>query len=46
MKFHKNKLPVSEKLAKKVLALPHHQNLSEKQIKTVCKEINKFYKEF
>ncbi len=46
MQFHKNKLPISEKLAKKVLALPHHQNLSENQIKIVCREINNFYKKF
>ena len=42
--LHKNKLPVSERLAKKVLALPHHQNLTINQIKIVCREINKFYK--
>ena len=46
MKFQKYDLPVSEKLAKKVLALPHHQNLSSNQIKFVCREINKFYKVF
>jgi dTDP-4-amino-4,6-dideoxygalactose transaminase len=42
--LHKNKLPISENLAKKVLALPHHQNLTSKQIEIVCQEINKFYK--
>ena len=36
-------LPVAEKLAKKVLALPHHQNMTENQIRYVCKEINNFY---
>ena len=46
MKFQKYNLPMSEKLAKKVLALPHHQNLSSNQIKFVCREINKFYKVF
>ncbi len=44
IKLNKAKLPVSEKLAKKVLALPHHQGLSTKKIKTVCKYINNFYK--
>lgn len=42
--LHKTKLPVSENLAKKVLALPHHQNLTTNQIKLVCREVNKFYK--
>jgi len=46
MGLSKNYLPVSEKLADKVLALPHHQNLTSRQIKTVCKEINNFYKFF
>ena len=39
-------LPVAEKLAKKVLALPHHQGLQEKHIKFVCKTVNDFYKKF
>ena len=39
----KGSLPNSERLAKKVLALPHHQYLSKKQILHVCKKINKFY---
>ena len=41
--YKKNSLPIAEKLAKNVLALPHHQNLSEKDIMYVCKKINSFY---
>ena len=41
--YKKGSLPNSEKLANKVLALPHHQNLSKKQIIYVCDKINKFY---
>ena len=44
--LEKVNLPVAEKLAKKVLALPHHQGLQEKHIKFVCKTINNFYKKF
>ena len=42
----KIELPVAEKLAKKVLALPHHQGLKLKHIKFICKQINNFYKKF
>ena len=41
--YKKGSLPNSERLAKKVLALPHHQNLSKKQILYVCNKINNFY---
>ena len=41
--YKKGSFPNSEKLASKVLALPHHQYLSKKQILFVCKKINKFY---
>lgn len=34
----------SEKICKEVLALPHHQNLTENQINYVCDNILKFYK--
>jgi dTDP-4-amino-4,6-dideoxygalactose transaminase len=44
--LEKVNLPVAEKLAKKVLALPHHQGLQEKHIKFVCKTVNNFYKKF
>ena len=40
--FKKGSLPVAEKLAK-VLALPHHQNLSKKQIHFVANKVNDFY---
>ena len=39
----KNMLKNSELLSSKVLALPHHQNLDEKDIAYVCEKINKFY---
>ncbi len=38
------KLPNVEKICKKVLALPHHQYLSEDQVSYVCNLIRKFYK--
>ena len=41
--YRKGSLPVSEKIAKKVLALPHHQYLTKRQILYVCDKINKFY---
>ncbi len=46
IKLNKTSLPISEKLAKKVLALPHHQGLNARQIKSVCKHVNNFYKRF
>ena len=36
-------LNLAEKLAAKVLALPHHQNLSKEHILYACKKINSFY---
>ena len=41
--YKKGSFPNSEKLASKVLALPHHQYLTKKQILFVCEKINKFY---
>ena len=41
--YKKGDFPVAEKLVKKVLAFPHHQNLSEKEIKFVAKKIDNFY---
>lgn len=35
--------PEAEKHCEKVLALPHHQNLSEEQIRYVCHQVNRFY---
>ena len=40
----KKKFPVANKLAKKVLALPHHQYLKKNEIIFVCKKINQFFK--
>tara|TARA_A100001011_G_scaffold325744_2_gene348909 strand:- start:10648 stop:11763 length:1116 start_codon:yes stop_codon:yes gene_type:complete len=40
----KIKLPNVEKICKKVLALPHHQYLSESDIHFVCEKISNFYK--
>ena len=33
----------AEKITSKVISFPHHQHLTEKQIKFVCEKINKFY---
>ena len=44
LKLSKTQLPVAEKLAKKVLALPHHQGLKRNEIKFICNTINNFYK--
>ena len=41
--YTRGSLPMAEKLASKVLALPHHQNLSKEQILYACKKINSFY---
>ena len=41
--YKKGDFPVAENLSNKVLAFPHHQYLSERQIKFVCDKINKFY---
>jgi len=41
--YKKGDFPVAEKLVKKVLSFPHHQNLNEKEIKFVAKKINNFY---
>ena len=45
-KYHykKGDFPNAERLTKKVLALPHNQYITEKQIIYVCNKINKFYK--
>lgn len=36
--------PKAEQLCQQVLALPHNQYITEKQIKYVCNKINNFYK--
>lgn len=43
LQVKKGSLPMAEKLANKVLALPHHQNLTKKQILYVCNKIKEFY---
>ncbi|RZD38761.1 MAG: glutamine--scyllo-inositol aminotransferase [Thaumarchaeota archaeon] len=46
MTFYKNKkkLPITEKVAKKILSLPIHPNLSDSDVDKVIKIINKHYK--
>ncbi len=41
--YKKGDFPVAEKLSKKVLAFPHHQHLTKKEIVFVSKKINDFY---
>jgi dTDP-4-amino-4,6-dideoxygalactose transaminase len=41
--YNKGDFPIAEGQCDKVLALPHHQNLTEEQIHYVCKVVNKFY---
>jgi len=41
--YKKGDFPVAEKIATKVLALPHHQHLTNKEIKKVCSSIENFY---
>ena len=42
--YKKGDFPVAEKIATKVLALPHHQHLTKKEINQVANKINSFYK--
>jgi dTDP-4-amino-4,6-dideoxygalactose transaminase len=44
LEINSQNFPISNNLASKVLALPHHQNLSKKEIFFVCKKINEFYR--
>ena len=41
--YKKGDFPIAESQCKEVLALPHHQHLSESQISLVSEKINKFY---
>ena len=41
--YKRGDFPTAEKLVKKVLAFPHHQNLTKVDIKFVAKKINSFY---
>ena len=42
-KFGNKKYPVAEKLVKKVISLPFHQYMSEKEIIHIANMVNKFY---
>ena len=42
--YKKGDFPLAENICNKVLALPHHQYLSENHIKFVSNKINSFYK--
>ena len=44
LRYKKGSLPNAEKITKKVISFPHHQYISQKQIKYVCDKINNFYK--
>ena len=41
--YKKGNLINAERIASKVISFPHHQHLTEKQIKFLSKKINKFY---
>ena len=41
--YKRGDFPVAEKQADEVLALPHHQYLTNEQIEFVSKSINEFY---
>jgi dTDP-4-amino-4,6-dideoxygalactose transaminase len=41
--YKKGDFPVAEKQCERVLALPHHQHLTEDQISYVAETVNKFY---
>ena len=43
--YKKGDLPISEKLTKQVLSIPHHQHLTKNQLKFVSDSINQFYKD-
>ena len=43
LKYGKGSLPKAEKIASEVISFPHHQHITEKQIKYVCSKINLFY---
>ena len=38
----KNKLPVTENVGKKIISLPTHPNLSEKDVTRIISLVNKF----
>ena len=41
--YRKTALPVTEKIAKKILRLPLHNNMRIIDVKRVCNEINNFF---
>lgn len=41
--YRKGDFPVSEKLSKEVISLPMYPEIASKEIRFVCKEINKFH---
>lgn len=43
LKYGKGSLPNAERIANEVISFPHHQYITEKQIKYVCSKINIFY---
>ena len=43
LKYGKGSLPNAERIASEVISFPHHQHITEKQIKYVCSKINLFY---
>ena len=43
LKYGKGSLPNAERIANEVISFPHHQYITEKQIKYVCSKINVFY---
>ena len=43
LNYKKGDFPVAEKICKNVLALPHHQHITSKQIEFVSQKINEFY---
>ena len=43
LKYEKGSFPNAERITNEVISFPHHQYISEKQIKYVCNKINNFY---
>lgn len=43
LKYKKGSLPNAERISNEVISFPHHQYITEKQIKYVCNKINIFY---
>tara|TARA_S200000501_G_C20830196_1_gene746848 strand:+ start:481 stop:1584 length:1104 start_codon:yes stop_codon:yes gene_type:complete len=43
LKYGRGSFPNAERIANEVISFPHHQYITEKQIKYVCSKINIFY---